>query len=68
MVERASREKCCSIVVNYFLPDIAMLIYFTHIHRLELKTLARSELEELDLDTLETGRNIEDKGKGICFY
>lgn len=49
MVERASREKCCSIVVNYFLPDIAMLIYFTHIHRLELKTLARSELEETGL-------------------
>lgn len=49
VVERALREKCCLIVVSYFLPDIAMLIDFTHIHRLELKTSARSELEETGL-------------------
>ena len=44
-VERALREKCCSVAVKLF-ANIAVLIYSTHVHGLELKKSTRSALDE----------------------
>ena len=44
-MERALREKCCSVAVKLF-ANIAVLIYSTHVHGLELKKSTRSALDE----------------------